>query len=94
MPSKLTYKQSILLQRIQNQDWTAVEEIWPTLTTEPFNQERPLEDIINDVAEKIRALVPEEEKPKPKPPTSEDLSEMILEAWTEIRNILDPKRKK
>lgn len=66
----------ILFHRLDNGDLTAIEEIWPLLFDEPLDPKRPAKEVINDLAEKIKELMPSEEPPKP---TTDDLLRAAVE---------------
>jgi hypothetical protein len=76
-PHKPSLKELVLASRIGKSDWEAAEELWPLLIDAPFDDTRPGQDVIKEIADAIKDVWIIEEEPVKPASTSEALTAAI-----------------
>lgn len=94
-PHKPSFKELTLASRIGKSEWEAAEELWPFLIDAPFDDTRPGQEVIQDIADAIKDVWIIEEEPV-KPVSTAEALDAAIEATQIFVNlaIKDGKAKK
>lgn len=87
MPVDLTFKQVVLIQRLTDySDLTVAEDLWGTLTDEPFDGDQPPEEVLKKLADLVNERINPDPEEKVADPSDAVLE--ILKQATQVVNTL------